>query len=167
MRLFQKLTDNALTLCFSVFGIFVIWLSHQLGVPEDTELGYNLAFYPRLLGWFILAASLIILLLAVLTRDEKADKGSQAIQLFKNGAFLKRLAGSILLVTIYLSLISIVGYLLLTPIFLFAFIILLDNREKWIMALMASILLTGSVYFFFWVLLYIPLPEGILIRHFW
>ncbi len=167
MQLFQKLADNALTLCFSVFGIWVIWLSHQLGVPEGTELGYNLAFYPRLLGWFILAASLIILLHAFLRRDERTDKGSQTIQIIKNGAFLKRLAGSILLVTIYLSLISIVGYLILTPIFLYSFIIFLGDREKWIMALMASILLTGSVYFFFWILLYIPLPEGILIRHFW
>jgi hypothetical protein len=167
MQLFQKLADNALTICFSVFGIWVIWLSYQLGVPDGTELGYNLAFYPRLLGWFILAASIIILLYDFLRRDERADKGSQMIQILKDKAFLKRLAGSILLVTIYLSLISIVGYLILTPIFLFSFIIFLGDREKWIMALMASILLTCSVYFFFWVLLYIPLPEGILIRHFW
>jgi hypothetical protein len=167
MQLFQKLADNALTICFSVFGIWVIWLSYQLGVPDGTELGYNLAFYPRLLGWFILAASLMILLYDFLRRDERADKGSQMIQILKDKAFLKRLAGSILLVTIYLSLISIVGYLILTPIFLFSFIIFLGDREKWIMALMASILLTCSVYFFFWVLLYIPLPEGILIRHFW
>ena len=167
MQLFQKLTDNALTLCFSLFGIWVIWLSYQLGVPEGTELGYDLAFYPRLLGLFILAASLIILLNAFLSRDERDEKGSQVIRLFKNRAFLKRFAGSILLVALYLSLISIVGYLLLTPIFLCSFIIFLGNRGKWIMALMVSILLTGSVYFFFWILLYIPLPEGILIRYFW
>ena len=167
MQLFQKLVSNALSLCFFFFGLWVIWLSHQLGVSEGTELGYNLAFYPRLLGWFILVASLFIFLESFLKSDKSADKVSHHVRIFKNGSFVKRLAGSILLVTIYLALLSIVGYLLLTPIFLFSFIIFLGDKEKWIIALMVSILLTGVVYLLFWILLYIPLPEGILIHHFW
>jgi hypothetical protein len=161
MHLLRKLENNALTLCFSFFGIWVIWLSHRLDVPAGIELGFNLAFYPRLLGWSIFIISLAILLQQFLKAEFGDDKGTQAVQHFKNGVLLKRMGGSILLVTAYMSLISIVGYLLLTPIFLFAFISLLGNRN-WIMIILVSLLLTSLVYFFFWILLYIPLPEGIL-----
>lgn len=154
--------NNALVLCFSFFGIWVIWLSHELEVPAGTKLGFNMSFYPRLLGWFIFIASLIILFRQFTKREEKDDDKTQAVPSFKNPALLKRMGGSIILVIAYLSSISIVGYLLLTPIFLFAFISLLGNRN-WIMMVLVSILLTGLVYFFFWILLYIPLPEGILL----
>ena len=165
MHLIRKLESNALTLCFSLFGIWVIWLSYQLDVPAGIELGFNLAFYPRLLGWVIFIISSIILLEQLSKRDEKDDTGTQAVQPFRNGALLKRMGGSVLLIIGYVSLISIVGYLLLTPIFLFAFIGFLGNKN-WIMAIIVSILLTGVVYFLFWILLYIPLPEGILITRF-
>jgi hypothetical protein len=162
MHLLRKLENNVLTLCFSLFGIWVIWLSHQLDVPAGIELGFNLAFYPRLLGWFIFIISLIILLGQFSKREGKANDRTQAMQSSKNGVLLKRMGGSIVLVIAYMSLISIVGYLLLTPIFLFAFISLLGNRN-WVMIILVSILLTSLVYFFFWILLYIPLPEGVLV----
>ena len=162
MQVFQKLADNALTLCFSVFGIWVIWLSHQLGVPEGTELGYNLAIYPRLLGLFIFVASLIIVFREFLKRGIYGGKEAQVLQTFKNAALLKRMGGSVFLVILYLSLISIIGYLLLTPLFLILFIRFLGNKN-WMMITMVSLLLTGIIYFFFWILLYIPLPEGIII----
>jgi len=162
MHPLRKLEKNALTLCFSFFGIWVIWLSHQLDVAAGTKLGFNLSFYPRLLGWFIFIASLIILFRQFSKREEKDDDKTQAVPSFKNVALLKRMGGSIVLVIAYMSLISIVGYLLLTPIFLFAFISLLGNRN-WVMIILVSILLTSLVYFFFWMLLYIPLPEGILL----
>ena len=162
MHLLRKLENNALTLCFSFFGIWVVWLSHRLDVPADIELGFNLAFYPRLLGWSIFIISFIILLAQFSKREGKDDDKTQAVRSFKNGALLKRMGGSIVLVTAYMSLISIVGYLLLTPIFLFAFISLLGNRN-WVMIILVSILLTSLVYFFFWILLYIPLPEGVLV----
>ena len=161
MHLLRKLENNALTLCFSLFGIWVVWLSHRLDVPAGIELGFNIAFYPRLLGWSIFIISLAILLQQFLKAEFRDDKGTQAVQHFKNRVLLKRMGGSIVLVTAYMSLISIVGYLLLTPIFLFAFISLLGNRN-WIMIILVSLLLTSLVYFFFWILLYIPLPEGIL-----
>lgn len=162
MQLFKKLADNALTLCFSVFGIWVVWLSHQLGVPEGTELGYNLAIYPRLLGLFIFVVSLIILFREFLKREMDGGKQAQVLQTFKNTAFLKRMGGSVFLVILYLSVIPILGYIILTPLFLILFIRFLGNKN-WTMITMVSLLFTGIIYFFFWILLYIPLPEGIII----
>ena len=159
MYLLKTLLNNALSLCFFLFGIWVIWLSHQLKVTEGTELGYDLAFYPGLLGWFILVTSLIILLRQLFLKDGGDYDG---LRVFKNPGFMKRVGGSVLLVALYVSFVSIVGYLLLTPIFLFAFICALGNRN-FINAIFVSIAITGSIYFLFWILLYIPLPEGLLI----
>ncbi|NIO04594.1 MAG: hypothetical protein GTN74_08260 [Proteobacteria bacterium] len=137
-------------------------MSYQLDVSPGVRLGYNLAFYPRLLGWAILVISSIILLEQFFKSGGKDSERIQRPQILTRRALIKRIAGSTLLVTLYIILIPIVGYLLLTPIFLLAFIRFLGNKN-WAMASLVSILVTGVIYVLFWILLYIPLPEGILI----
>ncbi|GAA0355700.1 tripartite tricarboxylate transporter TctB family protein [Bacillus horti] len=80
--------------------------------------------------------------------DEVEGKLSKKIVLFM---------GSIAL---YLALITSIGFVILTPVFLFALMYILGTRS-WKVLLSVSLITTVLLYIFFVIWLGIPLPQGI------
>lgn len=76
------------------------------------------------------------------------------------GKLTKKLAMFMGSIALYLALFSTVGFVILTPLFLFALMYILGTRS-WKVLLSVSILTTIILYFFFVIWLGIPLPQGI------
>ena len=62
---------------------------------------------------------------------------------------------------LYLFLLDIVGYLIMTPLFVLACILYLGMRDKLVLVLL-PVILTGFTYYLFGNILFIFLPRGIL-----
>ncbi|MFW5889484.1 MAG: tripartite tricarboxylate transporter TctB family protein [Bacillota bacterium] len=72
----------------------------------------------------------------------------------------KKLLFSILLSVLYLFLINIVGFFIVTPFFIYYFALILDYQKKKRVAIFA-VIMTFIAYILFSKVLYIPLPMGI------
>lgn len=72
----------------------------------------------------------------------------------------KKLLFSILLSVLYLFLINIIGFFIVTPFFIYCFALILDYQKKKRVAIFA-VIMTFIAYILFAKVLYIPLPMGI------
>lgn len=148
---------------------FYYYSTMEFPPPSKTE-NLGSAFFPALLAAVLAFLSLLLILDSLLARRASGKgKGGAVIEgaeRLEEDSFsaedisYKFLLGTIVLSFLYVGLISILGFLISTPLFLILLIRLL-GYEKWANNLAASIGLTAVLYLLFAVALGVTLPAGI------
>lgn len=150
----KKKAEIIWAIIFIAYGALFYYLTLDLRPPSGPDVGG--AFYPRLLVY-----ATLILSLKLLYNGFKRDvKDSEGIFDFENGGFW-----NVILVIIisfsYLFLLDIIGFLLLTPVYLFLLLTIIEAKNFYYRILI-SILTTVIVMYVFQNFLNVPFPTGIL-----
>jgi membrane-associated HD superfamily phosphohydrolase len=131
-------------------GAFYLYFI-QLGQINVMVKGSNSLLLPKVTLIALMIISIIIAIKEIVTFKEKG------VQESKND---KKLGVSILLSALYLFLINIVGFFIVTPFFIYIFALVLDYQKKK-KIIIFSLIMTVIAYVLFSKVLYIPLPMGI------
>lgn len=114
------------------------------------------AYWPKFLLIFLMLLSFLVAVDAVRGRKKKEAEKEEA-QKSESGKV--RLFLAIGFIVLYFILMQVLGFILLTPFFLIAFMYLLGERKKkWIFGV--SIGLTILIVWVFTKAMYVPLPRG-------
>lgn len=153
-------------LAFSAFYYFSTW---EFPPPSKTD-NLGPAFFPTLLAAALTLLSLLLILTGFFFRGKPGkEKGGAVVQGAErleedsfsaddvSGRFLY---GTIVMSFLYVGLLSVLGFLVSTPLFLIILIRLL-GYEKWVNNLAASVGLTAALYLLFATALGVSLPKGI------
>ena len=132
-------------------GAFYLYF-FKMGTMKIMSEGSNSLLLPKIILVLLMFFSVILGIKSLLENDIK-----KSLTKSKNK---KKLIMTIGLAIIYLWGINIVGFFILTPIFIFAFSDLLGYKNHKI-SITFSIALTVIVYILFIKVLYVPLPTGI------
>ena len=137
--------------------------------PSKTE-NLGPAFFPTLLAAVLAFLALLLILNSLFFRGvsgkEKEGAVIQGAERLEEDSFgveqisYKFLLGTIGLSFLYVGLLSILGFLISTPLFLILLIRLL-GYEKWVNNLAASAGLTAALYLLFATALGVSLPAGV------
>ena len=145
-----------------LFGGWLLWETYRL----DVELAHNIgggmsaAGYPKLLGSLIVGLSLLLSGIYVFrlfaTKKRRGNKESQI-----DRTALKKVAFAFLGLVIYTLMLTLVGYLIMTPPLL-AMIMYLFGERRWFIISITSIIVTGTLYTVTYYIFHIAMPQGIL-----
>ncbi len=114
------------------------------------------AYWPKFLLICMMALSLLV---AVDAFRERKKKSSEKEETSKVDSGKVRFLFAIGFIVLYLILMQKLGFILLTPFFMIAFMYLLGERNKiWIFSV--SIGITVIIVFAFTKAMYVPLPRG-------
>lgn len=145
-----------------LFGGWLLWETYRL----DVELAHNIgggmsaAGYPKLLGLFIIGLSLLLSgRYFVRLFATKKRRGSKEAQIDRTA--LKKVALAFLGLVIYTLMLTLVGYLIMTPPLL-AMILYMFGERRWFIISITSIIVTGTLYTVTYYIFHIAMPQGIL-----
>lgn len=152
-----------------IFSAFYYFSTSEFPPPSKTE-NLGPAFFPTLLAASLAILSLLLILTSFFFRREPGkEKGGAVIQgaeRLEEDSFSaddvsnKFLFGTIAMSFLYVGVLSILGFLISTPLFLIILIRVL-GYEKWVNNLAASVGLTAALYLLFATALGVALPAGI------
>ena len=147
-----KTADLIVGIGVMALGVFVV--NYANGLPSQGH-GLGSAGYPRILGIFLVFLGLLQTVVALKSR------GTIQFRLPKD----KREAGMVILAIVitylYIFLMRHVGFLYLTPIYLFVTMMLFGYR-KIVIAAISSIAISVGVFYLFTRVFFIFLPTGTL-----
>ena len=162
-------TNIIIGIILLIASAFYYFSTMDFPPPTKTE-NLGPAFFPTLLAVALALLSLLLVIAGLFPGgasrkggDAAVIKGAERLEEDSFGAeniSYKFLLGTIGLSFLYVGLISILGFLISTPLFLILLIRLL-GYEKWVNNLAASICLTAALYLLFAVALGVTLPAGI------
>lgn len=136
-------------LCFTIFYI-------TASFPEDQVVRVGPAFFPRLLAAGLGVFSTILLLSALIRKNQESTTSFS----FKDRGIQRGII-SVGATVIYCLLFDYLGFLTCTIVYLIFLMLLLKDRH-YLQITLTSILVTIAVFFIFKVLLNITLPMGTL-----
>jgi len=145
-----------------VFGGWLLWQTYRLdvGLAHNIGGGMSAAGYPKLLGFLIVGLSFLLsgryLVRLLVTKDDLAGKEPET-----DRAALKKVGYAFLGLVIYTSILTAVGYLIMTPLLL-AMIMYLFGERRWFFIAITSIIVTGALYTVTYYVFHIAMPQGIL-----
>lgn len=151
----KKKAEIIWSMLFIIFASVFYYMSLGLRASPGPDVGG--AFYPRLLVYATLILSIKLLYNAL----QRERKDSEQLFDFENGGF-RKVISVIIISVIYLYLLDIIGFLLLTPFYLFLLLTIIEAK-KFSYRVLISILTTVIVMYIFQNFLNIPFPSGILI----
>lgn len=129
--------------------------------PAARAPDVGMAFYPRILVIIIILLSSIIILHGIRKKEASQSEEAETLPFFdteNNG--LKRVLIMIALTVIYQQLLTVAGFLVITPIYLIILMLVFHASSWWKIGLI-SLATTLFIYIAFQILLKIPLPTGI------
>lgn len=113
------------------------------------------ASFPVTVGWILIGLTTLLLVQTLTGKTGQRKKAEDTIP-----AKFHLAAG---LSVIYVLLVNVAGYIVMTPLYLFALIVGLGFRNMKIAAIISAIV-TAFVYLGFKIALGVPIPEGIFLR---
>jgi hypothetical protein len=146
-----------------IFGVAAILLAALFFVlsgsfPDSRSREVGMAFYPRVVSTIIFLLSLTVIYEAIKKkRPEPADQ--KPLFAMKDGGFFRALI-MIGMTLVYLLVLSYLGFLIITPIFLIILMMVYKASSMWKIVLISGVT-TLVVYVTFQLFLKIPLPTGI------
>ncbi len=154
-----------------LFIVSVFYYLSTSDFPPPTKAD-NLGptFFPVLLGAMLAVLALLLILNSLLSRRSAGSEQDGAViqgaERLEEDSFsgenisYKFLFGTIGLSILYVGLLSILGFLISTPLFLINLIRFL-GYERWVNNVVASVGLTATLYLLFVTALGVNLPQGI------
>jgi len=148
----KKAEINA-AIVFLILSGYVIWEASQM--PPSATFGPGAAFLPFWLGVILALLATILLVSAVRRPATEKDR----TQVFPGKQALFSIAGVMVGLGAYISLIEILGYLVDTFLFVL-FLMKVVERERWRLSLIVSVCTTVGLFVMFQLLLRIALPSN-------
>ncbi len=150
----KKKAEIIWALLFITFAAVFYYLTLDLRISPGPDVGG--AFYPRLLVY----ATLILSLKLLYNAFKRDKKDREELFDFENGGF-KDVILVIIISFIYLYLLKIIGFLFLTPVYLFLLLTIIEAKT-FAYRILISVLTTAIVMYVFQNFLNVPFPSGIL-----
>jgi putative tricarboxylic transport membrane protein len=143
-----------------ISGIILLILGFAVSIYSiaELELGTITQPGPGLMPFISGAGIAILSILWFVTNLKKLEKKSAP--LWQKGE-LKNPLRAVIIITLYAALMVPLGYILSTAVFLVAWQLLIE-KEKLLKTAVITIVGTAIMFFLFYSLLGVPLPEGIL-----
>ena len=132
-------------MCLSVL-VYIL----TLGMAK-VPLGIGPGDYPR-----VIAAGLFIL--GGIQAIQGWRKGSPSLKVLYPSGMLKRVFGLVLMTFIYVKLLGYLGFLYLTPFFMFAAMYYF-GMQKTVTSSIISVTMTVAIYAVFKIVFHVPLPR--------
>jgi len=152
----QDLLAGLLLTCIAVL---VIWVAIPYGVQEPKKVKFaalSPSYYPRLVGYCLLAFGLILLATRWLSKQKSEDSSNNL-----RSRWLLVLIGIIATLAAYYLALEPLGFVLASTIAVF--VLLLMAGERSVVALIAiPLVLPIALHLFFTNVANIPIPSGIL-----
>ena len=136
-----------------ILTVSIVWIELSPWAHEETRDGFTLGFFP------VLSMALILFFTLILTVDIRRKETTEGVATFS----LKSLFNSVLFLLgtwIYFELMQRIGFLIITPVYLFLFIYILGIKI-WRTCVYSAFIMTITVYVVFSAIS-IKLPKGIL-----
>lgn len=126
---------------------YVVYVANGLPAEHGT-LGPG--FFPKLVAGLLAAFAMAILFLAVTSKKQQAAPPAPQ----------RSLVALFVSMGLYIILLPILGFLVMTPVFLVVGGLLLadDIKQWWKKVCISAVVCTGGLYYLFGVLLNVPLP---------
>ena len=150
--------DVVSAIFLTALGLFYLMSSLQYQAGDVGNPGSG--FFPRMIGFVTLCCSVLYLVISL--RKRKAEE----ISVLWEGIDIRRvlLAGIVLgCVVVYLLILDFVGFLVASSILIF-FLARVMGGNKWVHNAILGIVSSGSMYWFFWMIMKVPIPLGSLWR---
>ncbi|WP_173915442.1 tripartite tricarboxylate transporter TctB family protein [Halobacillus sp. Marseille-Q1614] len=148
-----KTMNQKLSIGLAVFSIGYLYLSFNLReypyVPVDSDL------VPKILGFLLLGLAFFLYF------DKSAETEEQKAKRVVPKKEIMVMLGVAGMILVYIFFFEILGFLIITTLFIFACSTFLGYR-RWLTNCIVSIVFPGSLYYLFNYLLQIKLPQGIL-----
>jgi hypothetical protein len=115
------------------------------------------AFWPRfILGCLMILSGIVSV--GTIRKIVKEKAWGESLMTMDRGRV--RFFAAIGLIVAYLFLLKITGFIITTPLFMIAFMLLLGEKSKgWILGV--SVVMTGIIVILFTKAMYVPLPRGV------
>jgi len=139
----SKLT-NVVSCIFIYFVSIFFFLS-------SNSFSFKSAVFPKAIALILIALSTVLMIQTFLKKDVKDVKNKEIMN--------KKTIFTILASIIYILIMSIVGFFIITPIYIFTIITSLGYRNKKI-AIITSLIATFIIYCVFEIILGVEMPKG-------
>lgn len=150
----KRLPDIVSSLVFMLIGIFAFVIAE--GFPEDFIMKLGPDFYPKLLS-----VALIILSLTLIIRTILGKNKSNFLAINIRDKRFQKVIASLGLAILYAMFLKRIGFIPITILFLFAFLMLL-NIKKPLTLIAVPIVTTFALWLVFQKILTVSLPIGLL-----
>lgn len=141
-------------LIFLAISIYVIAVTFTFKQFKNVAVGPE--FFPRYLASGLMICSIVLIYQSLMSKDKSP---APTISLRDKG--MQRVLAGIIIIVLYLALWKTLGFLIVTPLALFAFMYLLQLKNYKIMTAIAIFSGTG-IFLAFKIILGIEMPLGIL-----
>lgn len=139
-------------------SLFLYWVTGSFGTGttlQGAQMGP--AFWPRLLLGALIILSAVVSVGKIRTIAREKAWGESLLTMDRGKV---RFFTAIGLCVAYLTLLPILGFIAITPIFMIAFMLLLGEKSPgWILGV--SVGMTAIIVILFTKAMYVPLPRGI------
>ena len=123
----------------------------------DASTGLSPSVFPKLSLFFIALFSALLILWGLRSKEAIAREDGETLKMGSR----TRVVTTLIILAAYIYLISILGYLVATPLAL-GLLMWYFGERRWLLILSVAILATTGISVFFRHVMYIILPEGIL-----
>ena len=144
-----KIGSIFISLIFMIFAVVIFVQAQALGPGVGGDVGAG--FFPRVISIMVIVCGIVVIV-------QELKKNSPEI-ILSTQAKMALALGSI--TALYIFLMDIVGFVIVTPVFIFGFLFLLQQRRFFSMALF-SVALTTGIYLVFRVALNVRLATSFL-----
>jgi hypothetical protein len=152
-RIHPDVVVGGVLLVFCVVVYLIIPIEIQELMRYDASMGLSPAVFPKISVFLIAGFSAVLIFFGLRPKDVAQDR--QALGIGSRA----RVITAFIIILVYVYLIGILGYLVITPL---ALIILMwyFGERRWLLILSVAILTTTGLFCFFRYIMYIILPEG-------
>lgn len=139
-----------------VVSLFLFWVTGSFSGQESYgKLGP--AFWPQIILVCLAFMSGIVSIGTIKKLSREKGWGESLVTMDRSKV---RFFAAIGLIVVYIFLLNIMGFIIMTPLFMAAFMILLGEKSKgWMIGV--SIGLTAIIVILFTKAMYVPLPRGV------
>jgi hypothetical protein len=139
-------------ICFGLFYL-IASLKYDTGSITNPQPG----FFPRIIGLLIVICSFSVLFSSLRNKKQK-DK----LNVIWEGLNLKNILSTMIIIvsiTLYLLILNYVGFLFSSPVLIFLLAWVMGGKN-WIINIVLGIVSSGLIYWLFWIVMRIYIPQG-------
>jgi putative tricarboxylic transport membrane protein len=149
----MRVADLVISGTFFVMGVWILWQSTML--PQFSVFGPGPEFLPNIAG------GLLVVLSALLFGSAARKGGVTPADFWPNRGGWYRVSVMVFALLLYTALLEVVGYLLLTFLYM-VFMLFALARYRWFVKIGLAVFITLLFYQIFVGMLGVPAPRGIL-----
>ena len=159
----KRYKDTVIAIIAIIFAAFYYYLSHRINILEDKFI--NSTFFPRLLACLLVCLSIVLIIKDFTKKDTKVEGDGAQKTIDKAGKI--RIFLTFLLLIVYVALMNVLGFPLMTVCYIFGQTLVLTPKEKYSIKriglfLFISVLSTAIIYIVFTRCFTLVLPSGII-----